>query len=170
MSEYPSLHDAILGNEHAANLYCAIKYVIWHTVYLLLTAFMLTLTVTMLPLEWVWSRDSVRGAIVAVVSSSRVKQAAKALVLLTAIVIVGGVLVAVALNFYMALFFIASYAAVFALGWVWLVHVVPFLERVLPNVRERSQRQPVARRVYGYCPVSFEIEPRWYERLKERLL
>jgi len=35
-SEYPSWRTALFGNSHAANLYCAVKYFIWHAAHALL--------------------------------------------------------------------------------------------------------------------------------------
>ncbi|AGM11541.1 hypothetical protein M199_gp125 [Halogranum tailed virus 1] len=43
------------------------------------------------------------------------------------------------------------------------------VSRGIQGAKERAVDTPGVRRIYGECPVAFEIEPRWFEAIDERM-
>lgn len=119
--EYPSAREALFGNDHAANLYCACKWLLWHLFHLLF-------------------------------------------------VVTGAILLAIVVPF-MLLYRGLRYVGLRGGGWL-ARRLGPRTERVtarsagtLTAAGESARTTPVTRRIYGECPVSIKVDPRWFERV-----
>lgn len=192
--EYPSVRRALFGDEDkAANIWCGVKWVFWHVSHLLLALLLILLGIIIVPFALL-HRGLTRGSQTTAAAKVRVvlhqigsnptvvKAFQALLVLVIAVLGVG------ALAF--AVWFFLNYPMVFlrALGLslgvvaglfggaLLVEYALPIIGRKLKTVaayfgvvREKSEGTPVARRVIGYCPVSMDINPRWFEKVFGKL-
>lgn len=171
-THYPTVREALFGNGHAANAWCAIKYTFWHMAYLLLTVMGGFLFVGFKFAEFVDSRIDAGGITTKVVTHKYVKLAGR-------LFIYGFLGVGVAFMLYFAyknpILFLATSGGFVWAAILWFVgekeiypRVNPYLESIsgyLNRFGQTTKQKPVTRRVYGYCPVDFDIEPKWFDRL-----
>jgi hypothetical protein len=197
--EYPSVRKALLGNGHAANLYCGVKWLFWQLTHVILAGLILAggaiVAVAIIPLvAYELFTDYVtKGRIAAKIpklasrgpSITFTETHAKRLVqasLTFAVIAIG---VNIAFLFIQApILFLATVGLITILGiglaaeyMLWTNLVRDYLSEKKQNsaqkfeqTRQKSEQTAVTRRVLGYCPVSMDIDPKWYEGLKKRLL
>jgi len=176
IDKYPSPKEAIFGNGHVANLRCAIKYVAWQLTYTVIAAFGLLFA----GLVYVGEKVPVGYPLKYIGRfGQRVAQLSIVRPIITYFWYGVGVLV-VALFLYTFVYYtifaliVTGYivalgaSAIFAKRYgdsieSWLRRNLWFL----PVAAEKSKQTPGVRRVYGHCPVSFDIEPKWFERFDE---
>jgi len=196
--EYPSWRKALFGQDTIANLRCAVKYTVWHTGYLLLTvvgALLLGLVAVAtaisraIPGERLGDGASRLGGvvmrpIVAVVEAYQNSNTAKRLAEYGAMLVLGALFigaVAFLLWFIVMNPWIAA-QAILTIGVVTaaIVLTLEVLERVggraassagrgVQVAKEKAVETPGIRRVYGECPVHFDIEPKWFNKIDEKL-
>lgn len=125
--EYPSAREALMGNDHDANLYCALKWGVWHLFHAWFTLVLAAIGLVFIPLLLLfrlllgveqWLAERLDGHITAekVPSASKVSRPTTP----------------------------SSFA-------------------------QRVRETPVARRVYGECPVDIETDPRWFSAFQDRV-
>lgn len=183
--KYPHWKEALFGNDGAvANLRCAVKYAFWHAGYALLAV----LGVVLLTGAWLIDRvtgtetvarvrsafshpyvsDAVDltvawacGIVLGIYASVVIIKVIRDPMLLVEIIavcvgIVGGLLVLLALGIYL---------------WERTRDTRQTTAAVMGGAArkagERAVETPGVRRVYGQCPVSMDIEPKWFERVTE---
>lgn len=154
-NEYPSPREALFGNGHVANLRCAIKYFVWqfgHALYaVLLVPFVLI--GSLLPEVTDGSRlDS------AIETGKTVGE--YGMLGLAAISIVFGI----AVILYMLILSPLYTIGMFVLGAV-SIALAFGLFVVGSTVSDTAPDKPGLRRVYGYCPVSMDMKPKWFDRI-----
>lgn len=184
-TEYPSWRDAISDSDKIANLRCGLKYIFWHTAYLLLAAFGVIIVGGATLLDRI-TGSSVATAVRNALDTPTAKKISRYAVdvvliigmiitlwLLITIILMDPVAFAIALTVVIALFL-----TLFAGAIVW-EKVGPRIRGILsqaskPIVRGASKagskavETPGVRRVYGNCPVSMDIEPKWFENLFDK--
>lgn len=180
-SEYPSWRTALFGNGHAANIRCAIKYGFWQLGYVLLALVGGAILAVLYPFVKLAGSDAM-SRVVAATDNRRLRRAfvwlGRGFVALLALAVAALVIRAIIRHPFEALVTVAGTVAivvgilvVFLLIEVLADALAPTRRRVekrAAKAGERAQQTPVARRLYGYCPVSTDIEPKWFERLTER--
>lgn len=178
--KYPHWKDALFGNHGLrANLRCGVKYIVWHSSYALLALFGVlavagaeafdrtvnTETADKIGklLENNLLKKAIRGVIYAVTSLLALAFAGTVVyvivteplaTLAATLAIVGAVVIIFGIAF--ALDYVASTETAKNAG-----------EKVadgVSTVGQKSKVTPVARRVYGHCPVSMDLEPKWFEK------
>lgn len=183
--KYPHWKEALFGNDGAvANLRCAVKYGFWHTGYLLLLALGLVL------LSAAWLIDRATGSSVAsrvndFFAHPYVDDATDLILAWAAGVYLGAIAAWVIIEVIrdpMLLVYGVAGAIGTIVGLVALAFVISYLWNLTQDTRqttvavaggaarragERAVETPGVRRVYGQCPVSMDIEPKWFERVTE---
>lgn len=190
--EYPSVRRALFGeDDRAANLWCGVKWVVWQATHLLLALLLVAAGLLLAIPFLVWfglkkggetgpgekARETLRG----IGSNPKVVKGVRCFLYLAMAVIVS-LVVAITVWFLIyepealligtlaALGFLALLALVIGLVesvFPWLGRKMQPVLEYFGYVREKSEDTPVARRVVGYCPVSMDINPRWFEKLFE---
>lgn len=166
---YPDPLAVIKGNGHVANAWCAVKYLAWHTAWFAFVALASVIVGFVGALWWVGTRipassiprpqawenlkawvgqheDEVLVAIVAFGYGAFFGHDPLAAVLAP---VIFAVVAGVVLGVMTALFA--------ALEWVY----DHWPRETADSIRDK----PVARRVYGYCPVKLTMKPKWAERM-----
>lgn len=155
--DYPNPKEALLGNGHVANAYCAAKWAIWQFFHLLVAV---TALVFVIPpahvVKWIGKRPPTTILIVAgalnraldYIIESRGGRAVGKAVFYSLIVIFGAVVVP----------FIALDN----------VYRGSRLQAWLNRGQTTAKQTPGVRRLYGDCPVSLSLEPKWFERFVKR--
>lgn len=183
--EYPHWREALFGNNGAvANLRCAVKYGFWHAGYLL----MLLLGIVLLVGAWALDRVTGTETVARLRSASQHPYVSDAvdLILAWACGVYLGLVVAVGLIEVIRNPMLLVYGIGIAIGTIVVLAVVVALAvnvwRATRETRqttvqvvggaarqagERAVETPGVRRVYGQCPVSMDIEPKWFERVTE---
>lgn len=198
---YPSPREAIFGNGHVANAWCALKYISWHLLYAFLAVCLGLLSVGIKVGDSVSERIPLRGArritegirrgagwIHSGLTHSRVKSVAALLIGVLGVISLVASIVAVVLMFIdQPIQFIVMLGIIIVLcaAAVLVIHVGKHLRKrftsagkamgdvVVPvqqrtnKIRTRARDTTAVRRVYGYCPVSMDVEPKWFERVDD---
>jgi len=184
-NKYPHWRDALFGNDGAvANIRCAVKYTFWHVGYALLGVLGVVLLAGAWGLDKVTGRESVArvrsalghpyvsdavdlivawacGIILGIYASIAIIKIVRDPFLLVEIIaicvgVIGGLLALLALGIYL---------------WEKTRDGRQTLAKSTSNVMhragERAVETPGVRRVYGECPVSMDIEPKWFERVTQ---
>jgi hypothetical protein len=198
--DYPSWKEALFGNGHAANLYCAVKYAFWHATHALLAVLLLAVFVIVKVAVTVGrainavTPDSTpsapRPGLMDRLSGPRAKAFARGSV---AFAFIGSVVYCISMLVYFII--TAPLAVAAAFGLVVLIIGVVILwfavkDRVFSalkrsggaaanatgkavkrgsEIRQKSEKKPLVRRLLGYCPVSMNLNPKWFDRLEQRL-
>lgn len=150
--EYPSVRRAILGrNGHVANAYCAVKWALWQVSHVLLAAVVVAVVI---PAAWLFNRIGVRPPKPVLVAGAVLKRVLDRV----ANSIVGK-----------ALWYAAFVVVAVAGSPVWVVMAIGIylyqgsrLQALLHRGRDTAKDTPGVRRLYGECPVSMDIEPKWF--------
>lgn len=184
--KYPSWRDALFSNDTVANIRCGIKYIIWHGGYLLIAIvgaifFALYKFVDLLQ----------RGSDTTPVKSARSKvdndkaKMGARYIFGTALVVYAAAMLAWVL--YTVVTFVLKYpglalagaivaALIFATLLAGAAYGGPYISKVLHRTAEgatstanragkKAVQTPGIRRVYGECPVSMNMAPKWYDRI-----
>lgn len=201
---YPSPREAIFGNGHVANAWCALKYVSWHLLYAFLAVCLGFLSIGIKMVDSVsgriplWGTGRVTGGarrgagwIHSALTHSRVKYLTTPLLAVIAVVcfVVGiGGLVLMIIDDPFAFFVMLGVLIVLCAAFVLVIHVSIYLRKrfastgrtvgdvVVPvqqranRIRTQARDTTAVRRVYGYCPVSMDVEPKWFERVDDWFL
>lgn len=196
--EYPSIRKALLGNGHAANLYCGVKWLFWQLTHLIIAGAMLFGTVivaiVIIPLiayglltEYV-TKGRIASKLPKITSRAPnitiTETHVKRLVQGGTAFVVTVIFVNVILLFIGApILFLATVGVLTIIGiglaaeyMLWTNLVRDYLSEKKNNsaqkfeqTRQKSEQTAVTRRVLGYCPVSMDIDPKWYKTLKQKL-
>lgn len=179
--EYPSWKKALFGQETIANLRCAVKYIFWHTAHLVLA---IPIVISLGLLTLVDKAANTGTASVAREKTDNEYLKSGAYYLMWALVIgylaIGVAMIAVEIyaNPMIAVFILAVIGGVVVLGLTVALTASlageqfkafgAWVAGLLGSAGHRATQTPGVRRVYGNCPVSFKIDPKWYESLMER--
>ncbi|AGM11617.1 hypothetical protein HCTV5_6 [Halovirus HCTV-5] len=184
-NKYPHWKDALLGNDGAvANLRCAVKYGFWHAGYALLGV----LGIVLLALAWTFDKVTGTGAVDRVQSflAHPYVDDATDLILAWAVGVYFGAIASwLIIKIIREPFLLVELIAVCVgviVGALAIVAVAAYLWKKTRDTRqttvalaggaarragERAVETPGVRRVYGQCPVSMDIEPKWFERMTQ---
>lgn len=157
-TEYPSPREALFGNGHVANLYCALKWATWQWVHFWLAVVYLLFFV---PAGWVGRRMDFQPPRMLVVAGALLTAALDALYETWPMRVVRR------LTWYAMLSVGAAVLGPFIIVDKYL-YQGSWLQRLLHRSADTAKETPGVRRVYGECPVSVDMEPRWFERLVGR--
>jgi len=196
--KYPSWRDALFSEDTVANLRCAVKYAVWHTGYALLTivgalvvgAMMIAKFIQrLLPSGKITQGAKALGGLVLVpiiavfewydgsTTAKRIAEVAAMLVLLGAAVGLLGLVGYLAyLNPIAFAQTIGSVAIMFAIA----AGILEAIERygdsaasasakAVGSAKEKAVETPGVRRVFGRCPVHFDLEPKWFKNIDEKM-
>lgn len=182
-----------------ANLRCGTKYVSWHGLHIILATIILGIVLTVKFLETVSETKSCEVAVNKLRSDRvknvtiTVTKGLSAFIVL-AFISAGGYLAIKnpfeflkGIGLFIGILALSLAITLVLMGAYLLVssRIKPTIERKsresdrIPSkkdvsskaseVAEVSKETPVVRRVYGRCPVSFEIEPKWFEKFIDKL-
>ena len=175
--KYPSWRDALFSNDTVANIRCAIKYIFWHMSYAAIGLIGVVLVgvatvigkVTRTELAWKVKRAATSDR------AHAIGEAISELIIATYIVFM--------IEFVIYLLItdptiLMEFLALLVGTAIVSVVIILVVEKVLPQalnrasdpakrVANRAKETPGVRRVYGNCPVSMSIEPRWFKKLFE---
>lgn len=182
---YPSPRKAILGNGHVANLRCAVKYLFWQAGHALLALAMGAIALIVFAAEVVYQVASFFGVGAAFerIGKSVARRAEDSGITMshleTAFVLlfaacVGIVFLAlygyiVYLAFTYPLLFLATVGGLVLVGiWLTGAYMVWTFAKEEGYV-EKAQETRGVRRIYNKCPVSWDIEPKWFESFLNRI-
>lgn len=184
-NKYPHWKDALFGNHGLrANLRCAVNYVVWHGSYGLLAFFGLLAMGIFGALDRVADTKTAQN-VGEKLRTSRAKKTLRTLVYAVGVLFIAGFTGATGYWIYLnPMEFLASVGLIVCTLIV--VAVMAFgMDRMASSetvnkagskvasgaskVGEKSKVTPVARRVYGHCPVSMDVEPKWFESFEDKL-
>lgn len=179
LNQYPSPWEALFGNGHVANIRCGLKYIAWQLVWLVTTvifsaAYVCYVIVSQIPRIVPTDNRVARG-----ISGWLYRRGEWVEGWFEKY---GGVLVAIWIAFCLLviatgaiLMFIANpIAFIIGVGMVIGTLVVSVIVVLLhewlsaKNTGQKIANTPGVRRVYGNCPVSFTMKPKWTRRFYER--
>lgn len=182
--KYPHWKDALFGNHGLrANLRCALKYLVWHISYGLLSVIGLVAYGIFATIDRV-SNTALAQTVGEKLRTPQAKQIVRG-----GVYVVGGSIVVAFLGgvVYLAItepvelavtvglvlgFFGAVFAFLTVLEYLSSTKTVDKTTDVVvkgaATVGQKSKVTPVARRVYGQCPVSMDMEPRWFQKFQSR--
>lgn len=180
--KYPHWKDALFGEDSAyANLKCAVKYGIWHAAYALLTVLGAGLVIAAVVIDKI-TGSSLANRVMKIADHPKVKFAGRAIVVSILGIWVLFALGMVAVEFYHNPIYLVYTAAAIAGVIVALIGIIIVEEKtqeyrqtvvrsangVAVRVGTKAKETPGVRRIYGRCPVSMDIEPKWYQNLKDK--
>lgn len=190
-SDYPHWKEALFGNGHAANLYCAVKYGFWHAAHLLLAAVLLVVYVAVRLWRAIPSAPNTGASekVRSVTQSSAGKKVGR---VVTGLLF--GAMALFCLGWFIYMLVFETVALLITLGAIvggiallfgaaWLNQRFRITQRtadvtmagagkvvdVGSKAKDKSKDKPLLRRLLGYCPVSMDLEPKWFDNLEERL-
>lgn len=187
--EYPSVRKALLGQSEngVANLWCGVKWLLWQLTYVAIAVFFGAVGLLLLPFFLIgkfvsggrterfgkWLGDKLYYVATHDYVSKAVRYTLVA-VTLGSIASLAGALV-YGLTYYpqdtLIMVGLITVVILAAVTGIFIAQVLEFGFRLLSDqfssVKDRSKEKPVARRLVGYCPVSMDITPRWFEKLFE---
>jgi len=182
--EYPSWRKALFGSDAVANLRCAIKYVVWHGAYAVLALFGGLLYIGATVVDKLRSNERASGAVNRTVHSPRARKIGTYIFSAISIAYLAGALAYILYILALmlmenALVTIVTLGAIVLLSILLIAGLVYLGPRVKGAAKrggraassgwkktvEVSKDTPGLRRVIGKCPVSLDIEPRWFEKL-----
>ncbi|MFB6236962.1 MAG: hypothetical protein ABEH81_01190 [Halopenitus sp.] len=169
--EYPHWKAVLLSKEKVWNAYCTIKYVIWHGLHAIHAVIVGVVMLLAVILERMFG-FSISEIVSDKLDHPAILKTAKSVAMLFFLLSIGVFLVAVAAFFYVLYqnpletgIGIVGIIVYFAVGFALLK-----LNRIYGKpIRSKAKTTPVVRRIYGQCPVSMEIEPKWYQKFRERI-
>lgn len=186
IDDYPSARDALFDSDKLVNFRCFLKYIFWHGAYMLLALIGLLLYGGAVVFDYLSRNGGGRavGAVQSGVRDSRVKKVSRwvfgtFIVLYTAALVAYGVYLLYRALLTAPLATVAGGVGVVG-GSIIVIVVAPYASRYIKRALRRggssvaqgasragsvAQRTPGLRRVYGECPVSFDIEPAWFDRI-----
>lgn len=188
--EYPSVRKALLGQSDngVANLWCGVKWLLWQTTYLAIALFIAALGLVLLPFYLIgkflgggeriaaageWLGEKLWNFATHDYTSKAVRWTLIAVLVGSAALLAGMLVHGLIYNPEQTLIAVGL-ITVFVLSIVTGIVVVNLLEKAafrlyvrFTSVKEKTQDKPVARRVLGYCPVSMDITPKWFEKIFE---
>lgn len=153
--KYPHWKDALADSSLIVNLLCSVKYLLWHSIYLVLTVIGALFIGAAMLVEKV-------GAYVVVIGFSI------------------GLAYTVWLNPMSGVFMLAALGGAVIVVILFLVldewglidklfgageKTGSVVKRGASKAGSKAAKTPGIRRVYGNCPVHFDIEPKWFEQL-----
>jgi len=180
--KYPHWKDALFGEDSTyANLKCAVKYGIWHAAYALLAVLGAVLVVAATVVDRALG-SSLVNSVLAFSRHPKVKFAGRAIVISVLGIWCLFALGLAAMEFYYNPIYLLYTAAAIAgvigvLVFAFVVDektreqrktVVYSINDVAVRVGSKAKETPGVRRIYGRCPVSMDIEPKWYQNLKNK--
>lgn len=186
VDEYPSARAALFDSDKLVNFRCFLKYILWHGAYILLAIVGVLLYAGAVVFDRLSRSGGNRavGAVQSGVSDPRVKKVSRWAFGILAVLYIGIVLAYGAYLLYQALLaaplltvaaivgVVVGVAAIIV-GWA---YGGPYVKRAIyrtggavasgaSRAGAVAQQTPGIRRVYGECPVSFDIEPKWFDRI-----
>lgn len=191
--EYPSWRKALFGNGHVANLKCAGKYGFWHGLYAVIAVLMFVVYGLCRVWDAIMSvgvsreGDSGPSWLIEKMRSEKFKDAVAAVILVFGfgwiLTVMGALIyafiqepvqmaidVAIVLGVVILLVIIAV-SVIFAGTFIWNLFergaekYGPTVTMKASAVSKTAKATKGVRRVYGRCPVSFDIEPKWFQKL-----
>lgn len=180
--EYPHWKTALFGNQNAvANLRCAIHYVFWHAVYGLMALVFGTILLGLKVIGAVVPVGRAKNVVHAVAENDTVKDVFRGIVLIAgAILCILTITIAIAALVIIMLEHFWTFVTVSVISIVAIaifIGAIVLLEeygnsigRVLSRgasgartAGEKATNTPGIRRVYGECPVSMDMSPKWFD-------
>lgn len=187
--KYPHWKDALLNNDLRTNLRCGVKYVFWHGSYGIVAALGVTLLAWLKVYTSLTSSSSYqtgKEAIGRFVGNETVHGVVSALIKAVALLIAAAVVAAFGYELYSdPRGFLLSIGVAVGLSIVAVVGIIafvifldlvvePLLVKAGSSVKKQgakvgavSKKTPLVRRVYGKCPVSMSIKPKWFQKIFE---
>lgn len=196
--KYPYWKDALFGSEGFANFRCGVKYGIWHGLHVILASIIICAVLFARFLDTV-ARTRTAEVVSNKLRSEKTKtlifKSTKGIsILLIAFTSIWtiffaitnptefGFILILTLTLCSTVFIISVIAKLIHIGIIRVISSyksrvrkserVPDLDKVstkATGVAEISKETPVVRRVYGQCPVSIHIEPKWFDSLLDKL-
>lgn len=183
--KYPHWKDALFGNHGLrANLRCGVKYMVWHGSYALLAFFGLLAMGIFGTLDRMADTKTAQN-VGEKLQTSRAKKTLRTLVYAIGILFVLGFTGATGYLIYlnpmeflaaiglMVCTVVAVVAVAFGMDYLASSETVNKAGNKVASgaskVGQKSKVTPVARRVYGHCPVSMDLEPKWFENFEDKL-
>lgn len=187
--EYPSIRKALLGQSEngVANLWCGVKWLTWQATYLAIGLLIAAFGAVILPVYLVakffqggraeiaynWLARKLYNFATHDYTSKAVRWGLTSVAIGT-VVGLAGLLVYGLVYYPERTLMEVGVITLVLLGIGALAVVVRILEVVghglaarFSDVKSKSEEKPVARRVIGYCPVSMDITPKWFEKIFE---
>ena len=185
--KYPHWKDALADSSLIVNLRCAVKYLLWHSIYLVLTVIGALFIGAAMLVEKVGATKTAQSMgpfIESIMTSSKLKSAVELIITVAAYVVVIGFSIGVAhalwLDPMMGVMILAAFGGavvviilLFVLDEWGLIDKLfgagektgSVVKRGASKAGSKAAKTPGIRRVYGNCPVHFDIEPKWFEQL-----
>lgn len=183
--KYPHWRDALSDSSLLVNLRCAVKYVLWHSIYLVLALIGAILVGASSILGKLGASKTARkvGSVIgAIITSSKLKRVIElcinALLVVSGIVMLFGGAYAIWLDPMVGVMILAIIGgAVVALVLLALLDESGIIDKLFgagektgsavsrgaTKAGKKAVQTPGIRRIYGNCPVHFDIEPKWFE-------
>jgi len=190
--KYPHWKDALFGNHNAvANLRCAVHYVFWHAVYALIAVIGVVVVGAIKagkaiapylgpvgePL--VAGLDAIFGKVSYVMNHRYTKKLGDAVLLIFAVGVIVGAVGGLAFLLYTEFWATLTLIGGVLLGCVALFGLLILAEYLHDPAKnaasgaamkmnaagEKAVQTPGIRRVYGECPVSMDMAPKWFDDL-----
>jgi len=176
---YPHWKEALFGDDRAANIYCAVKYALWHGSHVLMLALLSVSVLSKKVLDSAASLvnryDSEQFAfLISWKDNPTVKKVFRYLGIILGVAFILGGIIGIGIVVYYASMNPVStaFSAGIAIGAMVVAKIVSIvLEKVVPTVatvKKSNENKPIIRRIAGYCPVSMDMEPKWFESIADR--
>lgn len=191
--KYPSWKDALFSEDTVANIRCAIKYILWHTMYVLFAIVASVIIGAIKVVKYIAGSKFVEGVLIPLaqkVDAFFVSIANKlglpsldVIMERVADIIAYGMLILIALLFIastlhdplgMAMFIGIAISVVVAMFIMFATYdyindnYSMHIGRSITKAKSTAVETPGVRRVYGECPVSFEMEPKWVQKIADK--
>lgn len=166
---YPHWKDAITNNDVVVNLRCAAKYIIWHGSYVLLAIAGLLIVGGAKVLGMSGANRVISHPMTTKIATG----VFKLIVVLYLILFSGIVLYNIWLSPMLAVSLLGAVVVSFIIAvLVILIGKSEYFDSVMDSIKsgassagQKAVETPGVRRVYGNCPVSLDIQPKWFEKL-----
>lgn len=196
-NKYPHWRVALFGDDDfRANLRCFIKYFSWHILYIILTILsiiMYSLFVTVDKVGnfrlYLWFKKKMKSNIFVKILTIIIYITISGLFLGFLILVGYSIIMSPIESLMVISFLLVSLILIFLLeiGMLILASKLSIGKKAgkrmgseasktpsiilnsLSKISKKSKVTPGIRRVYGYCPVSIHIEPRWFSDLENKL-
>lgn len=185
--KYPHWKDALADSSLIVNLRCAVKYLLWHSIYLVLTVIGALFIGAAMLVEKVGATKTAQSTgsfIESILTSSKLKRAVETIITIAAYVVVIGFSIGLAytvwLNPMTGVFMLATFGGAVIVTILLLAldewglfdklfgageKTGSVVKRGASKAGSKAAKTPVIRRVYGNCPVSMNQCPRWFDKI-----
>jgi len=171
--KYPSWRDALFGDHDAvANIRCAIHYIFWHAAYALIAVAGLIVVGTIIAVSAVvpsngWA-DTLTEKVVNILEHRHTQTVSEIMLGIGLIFIIGTlgyITIMIALQDPFLLLQGIGYIVGGIIISIFVLYVADILADPAKNAANKATETPFINRIYGKCPVSVNVTPKWFDNL-----